>query len=256
MIKQIFIFISSIIFLLIAKMIIYRKSMYIYPILKDADNYTDFLKSKKIVKFNLIDTLGWYIPGKQNNKIIVFCHGNSNNITWKKYILERLSNNFSCPIICIDYLRSPEQSLDNMITRTEKLVEDLFAKGFDINQIVLFGESLGCAIALSIAHKYKIPNIINYIGFRRISDIVKAKIPYLGTIVSNFIYELDNELLIKLNNFNLTLLNSRDDKLVDFRHIEELAKSTSTELLEIKGSHNKPEIPNHVLEKLKQKYGI
>lgn len=230
--------------------------MYIYPDLRDADNYIDFVKSKKIVKFNLIDTLGWYIPGKQNNKIIVFCYGNSYNITWKKYILERLTSSFSCPIVCIDYLRSPEQSLDNMIIRTEKLIEDLLSKGFDINQIILFGESLGCAIALNVAHKYKIPNIINYIGFRKMSDIVKAKIPYLGTIVSNFIYELDNELLIKSNNFNLTLLNSRDDKLIDFKHIEELAKSTSTELLEIEGTHKKPVIPNCVLEKLKQKYGI
>ena len=230
--------------------------MYIYPILKDANNYTDFLKSKKIVEFILIDTLGWYIPGKQKNKIIVFCHGNSNNITWKKNILEILSNNISCPIICIDYLRSPKQSLDNMIRRTEKLIEDLFAKGFDINQIVLFGESLGCAIALIIAHKYKIPNIINYIGFRKMSDIFKDKIPYIGTLVSNLIYELDNELLIKSNNFNLTLLNSRDDKLVNFKYIEELAKNTSTELLEIKGPHNNPEIPNHVFQRLIQKYKI
>lgn len=88
------------------------------------------------------------------------------------------------------------------------------------------------------------------------SDIVKSKIPHIGEFVSNFIYELDNELLIKSNNFNLTLLNSPDDKLVDFSHIKELAKSTSAELLEISGPHGKPKIPDHVLEKLKEKYQI
>lgn len=256
MIKQILIIGIGIMLLLVAKVIIYRKLMYIYPTFEDKENLHNFIQTKKIIKFKVVDTLGWYIPGKKNSKIMVFCYGNSHNITWKKNILEKFASVFSCPIVCIDYLRSPEQSLDNMILRTERLVEDLFAKGFSSDQIVLFGESLGCSIALNVAHKYKIPNIINYIGFRKMSDIAKSKIPYIGKIISNFIYELDNEYLIKSNKFNLTLLNSRDDKLVNFKDIEKLAKNTSTELLEIKGPHGKPEIPDYVLEKLKEKYEI
>ena len=255
MIKQIFLIIIGCIILLIAKIIIYRKSTYIYPNLEEK-YHDDFIKEKNILKFNLIDTLGWYIPGKQNDKIIVFCHGNSHNITWKKRILKKLSNSFSCPIVCIDYLRSTHQSLENMIDRTENLIDELYIKGYNKDQIILFGESLGCSIALHVASKYKINNIINYIGFRKMSDIVKSKLPYFGEIISKFVYELDNEQIIKSNNFNLTLLNSPDDKIVNFSHMLELSKTTSTELLEISGSHFKPEISDKIILKLKQKYNI
>lgn len=255
MIKNILVIILAIVSIIVSKLIIYRKNLYLYPYLEDKD-HADFIKNKKVLKFNIIDTLGWYIPGLNPNKIIVFCHGNSYNITWKKNLFEKFTNYFNCPIVSIDYLRTSNISFDTIFDRTEKLIEELFKKGYKQNQIILFGESLGCSVTLHIGAKYKIKNIINYIGFRKMSDIAKTKIPYFGNFISLFINELDNESIIKSNNFNLTLLNSPDDKLVNFAHIQELAKTTNTELLQISGSHVNPIILDDIMIRLKEKYGI
>jgi hypothetical protein len=255
MVKKILIILLGLLIIAISKIFIYRKGLYLYPVL-DEKPYADFISTTNTTKFNLIDTLGWYIPGSNTKKIVIFCHGNSYNITWKTPVLTRLSKTFKCPIICIDYLRSKHISISNMFDRTTKLVDGLLSKGFDKSNIIMFGESLGCAIAVQVASKYKIPNVISYIGFRSMKDIAKEKIPWIGNIFGFFINELDNQSVILENNFIITLLNSPDDKLVNFSHIKEMAELTGAELLEIKGPHSKPEIPDDVLLRLKVKYNL
>jgi len=255
MIQKIFIILIGLLIIAASKIVIYRKDLYLYPVL-DEKPHDDFISKTNTKKFKLIDTLGWYIPGSNTKKIIIFCHGNSYNITWKTPLLIKLSNAFKCPIICIDYLRSKHISITNMFDRTGKLIDGLLDKGFDRSNIILFGESLGCSVVVHVASKYKIPNVISYIGFRSMRDIAKEKIPWFGQIISFFINELDNQKVILENNFNITLLNSSDDKLVKFSHIKEMSKVTGAELLEIKGPHSKPEISDEVLFRLKEKYDL
>ena len=191
-----------------------------------------------------------------NDKIIIFCHGNSYNITWKTKILEKLSDNFKYPIICQDYLRIENPNINSMIQNTSNLIIYLNKKGYNNDSIILFGESLGCSIILNVAKKYNIKNVICYIGFRKMSNIVKKILPYFGNFVSLFTYELNNEEIIKSSNFNITLLNSPNDKLVDYNDIKDMIKNTNIELLEINGSHSRPIIPDNVFLRLKEKYNI
>jgi len=255
MVKKILIILLGLLVIVASKILIYRKELYLYPVLEEKP-HDNFITTTNTKKFNLIDTQGWYIPGPNTKKIVIFCHGNSYNITWKTPLLNRLVSTFKCPIICIDYLRIKNTSLTNMINRTAKLIDGLLAKGFDRSNIIMFGESLGCAIMLRVASKYKIPNLISYIGFRSMRDMAKEKIPWFGYMVGDLINELDNQSVILANDFNITLLNSPDDKLVNFSHIKQMAELTGVELLEIKGSHSKPEISDDVIFRLKVKYDL
>lgn len=254
-IKQIIVLILGLIVLLIAKLIIYRKEMYIYPIDTDAE-YETFFKKYNVSEFEIEDTKAWYIPGMLTDKIIIFCHGNALNITWETKSLDKLASVINYPIICVDYLRTNKPSIERMVEINCVLVDKLLKQGYKTEQIILVGESIGSAITLQIANKYKISNIINYIGINKISDIVKERLPVVGGFVSLFISEMDNEKIVKKNNFNLTLLNSRDDQLVNFEKINNLTKFDGTELIEITGTHTKPDINNDVLLKLKKKYLI
>jgi hypothetical protein len=253
--NKIFLVIFSCILILLFKLVINRSHFYIKPsnIEKPCK---DIIKNKNILQFYINSTLTWYIPGTKLDKIIIFCHGNSNNITWKANILDKLSNNFSCPIICQDYLRVKNPSVKKMIENTSNLVEYLLKKGYNEDSIIMFGESLGCTISLNIAKKYNIKNVICYIGFRKISDIIKIVLPYFGYFLSLFTYEFDNEKIIKTTNLNLTLLNSQDDKLVNFNYIKKMCINNNIELLEIYGSHSKPIIPDNITLRLKEKYKI
>ena len=248
----------------------------------------EFFNKKNIIQFNFNNNLSWFVPcpyplpsnqkitldyldnHKTTDKIIVFCHGNSNNITWKERILDRLSDNFKYPIICQDYLRIDNCNINNMINNTCNLIEFLNKKGFNNDSIILFGESIGCHIILNVAKKYNIKNVICYIGFRKTSNIIKKKLPVLGHFVTLFIYDLNNEKIIKSsNNLNITFLNSPQDELVDYNDIKDMisllekssnnnlmVKDTNYELLEISGIHKKPTIPDNVFLRLKEKYDI
>lgn len=231
----------------------------------------EFFNKKNIIQFNFNNNLTWFVPPLSNykitldyldnhkttDKIIVFCHGNANNITWKERILDRLSDNFKYPIICQDYLRIDNCSINKMISNTCNLIEFLNKKGFNNDSIILFGESLGCHIILNVAKKCNIKNMICYIGFRKTNNIIKRKIPVFGHFVTLFIYDLNNEKIIKSsNNFNITFLNSPQDELVDYNDIKDMIKDTNYELLEISGIHKKPTIPDNVLIRLKEKYDI
>jgi hypothetical protein len=258
--NKIFLVILSCILILLFKLVINRSYFYIKPS-NIKKPYKNIIKNKNILQFYINSTLTWYIPEKnisekKLDKIIIFCHGNSYNITWKANILDKLSNNFNCPIICQDYLRIKNPSVKKMLQNTSNLVEYLFKKGYNEKSIIMFGESLGCSISLNIAKKYNIKNVICYIGFRKMSDIIKNVLPYLGYFVSLFTNELDNEKIIKTTDLNLTLLNSQDDKLVNFNHIQKMCIENNIELLEIYGSHSKPIIPDNIFLRLKEKYRI
>ncbi len=255
MIKKILIILLGLLIIVMSKIIIYRRSLYIFSI-PDEYPYNDFILTTKTKNFNLIDTLGWYIPGTNTKKIIIFCHGNSWNMTWKAPLFKRLVNTLKCPIICIDYLRTKKIKLSTLFARTDQLVKGLLDKGFDKSNIILFGESLGCSIVLNVASKYKIPNVICYIGFRSIQDVIKEKVPIIGKFVSLFVNELDNQSIILENNFNITLINSTEDDIINFSHIKQMSEVTGTELIEIKGKHTNVHIPDEVLFRLKEKYDL
>jgi hypothetical protein len=253
--QKIFVVIISIIIMIIIKTIIHRQYFYINVNFPEKD-CTKIIKNLSIKQFNLNNTLTWYIPKPLTHKIIIFLHGNSFNITWKSKILNQLSENFIYPIICQDYLRGDNVHVESMIKNTSKLVKYLFKNGYNKDRIIIFGESFGCAIGLKIASKYKIKNVICYIGFRKMSDMIKILMPYYGNFIALFTSEFNNQEIIESTKLNVTLLNSPDDNLVNYSDIIKMAQETNTELLEISGSHNYPNIPYDVFLRLKEKYLI
>lgn len=283
--KKVLTVVISCTLILLVKIIINRQNFYINPY-KEEKSCEELIKKKNIEQFIFNNTLTWFIPctfnkienpfknyinkndisylqlinnkvfKNINDKIIIFCHGNSYNITWKTKILDKLSDNFNYPIICQDYLRVNNPDINSMIENTSDLIKFLNKKGYDNDSIILFGESIGCSIILNVAKKYNIKNVICYIGFRKMSNVIKIILPFFGHFISLFTNELNNEEIIKSNNFNITLLNSPYDKLVNYNDIKDMIKNTNIELLEINGSHNRPIIPDDVFLRLKEKYNI
>jgi hypothetical protein len=233
---------------------IYREIFYLQPsyIIKDC---SDFITHYNIIKYNYHDLPLWFIPNKQSNKIIIFLQGYSKNITWTTRILSMLSDNFNVPIYSLDYLMINNLSINNIINKCSQFINSLTNK-YDKKNIILIGESLGCALSLNIAQKLSLKHIICIVGFRNMSDIVKKKLYFFGNIISPCITELNNELLIKNNNFNVTLLNSVDDDLVNYDDVKIMALNTNTELLTIYGKHNRYTINNSIFNLLKIKYQI
>jgi hypothetical protein len=279
MIKKILPVISACFILFICKIIIYREDFYFYPVSKEKDLLTNnlnnlnelFIDNLRILHINPIQINSFFefpewinssnttfpiIPKTLSNKIIIFCQGNSQNITYKQYLLNQLCKNLNCSIFALDYLRIPNVNIENIITKSSKFINYINKLGIKNENIILFGESIGCSIALQLAIKNNINNVICLVPFRSMADQISFLLPFFGNIIHKFVNELNNYDIISKNNLNVTLLSTPNDEIIPFDQIKKMAIECNCELLEIKGTHGKTIIDKKIYNKLIDKYHI
>ena len=116
------------------------------------------------VRINTSDGLslhGWYIPGP-NKLTLVWFHGNSGNISTRLDSIGDVRKNLGYNIFIFDYrgygLSSGDTSEEGTYSDSDAVMSYLLSsKDLEPSQTVLWGHSLGCAIATRVATKY--PNI-------------------------------------------------------------------------------------------------
>ena len=185
----------------------------------------------------------WYFPHPQANKTVLFFHGNGGNISHRGdsiYIFHKLKLN----VLIIDYpgygSSTGQPSEDGLYESASAawhyLISDKKVKPEDI---IIFGRSLGGAVAVDLATRVKAGGLILESTFSSVSDIVKIAFP----IISNFIclrYSFDS--LSKITNVKspVLLIHSPDDEVIPFELGQKLFTAIESEkkFLQIKGGHN------------------
>ena len=153
MLYEIFLIIISVIFmavLLIKRFIYFRPSKELNtPILnKDYDNiYENGLH-------------GWIIKNDSSNKVILFCHGNGGNISHRQDKIAGL-HQLGLSVLIFDYagygLSRGVPSEQAILVGTDIFYNFLLRKGYNKNNIIPYGESMGAFCAAYIARKYALP---------------------------------------------------------------------------------------------------
>ena len=99
---------------------------------------------------------GWYAPHAKPLAVVLFCHGNGGNVTYRAEVIRMLHDRVGVTVLVFDYRGygksegSPDEAgvlADARAARTW-LAEKT---GVAENQIVLMGESLGGAVAVDLA---------------------------------------------------------------------------------------------------------
>ena len=186
---------------------------------------------------------GWYSPHLEANKTILFFHGNGGNISHRGdsiYIFHKLKLN----VLIIDYpgygSSTGQPSEDGLYQSAsaawQYLISDKKVKPEDI---IIFGRSLGGAVAVDLATRVKAGGLILESTFSSVSDIVKIAFP----IMSNFIYlRYSFDSLSKITNVKspVLLIHSPDDEVIPFELGKKLFTAIQSEkkFLQIKGGHN------------------
>ena len=183
-------------------------------------NYEDIFIDNETDKYH-----GWFIQGNYKNSItknkcILFFHGNAGNISFRLNYAEKL---------CI---KSGELFY-------KYLIND---KKFAITDVIFYGESIGGAIASSVANIYNVKYLILQSTFTDIKEIIKNIISF--NIFMDIIgFETLKNLKIrhKLNKINkkmkTMIIHSNDDELIDNSHADNLA-TFSDKLYMCSGSHS------------------
>lgn len=186
---------------------------------------------------------GWYIPAKDSLPVLLFCHGNAGNISHRLDSI-KLFNELGLNVFIFDYRgygkskgRVTEQGtyLDTKAAYAYLINE----RGHTIQEIVIFGRSLGGACAVDLAVRAEEGLLILEGLFCSVQKIGQEVYPFLPVgLLSSIKY--DSLSKIKEVKIPKLIIHSRDDEIIPFHHGQELyeAAKEPKEFYEMKGSHN------------------
>lgn len=185
----------------------------------------------------------WFIGNDRTRDVVLFCHGNAGNISHR---LESLTifHNLGLNILIFDYRgygksggKPSEQGtyLDaetawRFLVETEKIPPE---------RILLFGRSLGGAVAAHLASKFKAGALILESTFTSIPDVGANAYPFLPVrLLSKYRY--DTLGLLPRINMPVLVVHSPDDEIIPFIHGKTLfeAAKDPKQFLKISGGHN------------------
>lgn len=163
---------------------------------------------------------GWYFPGDAPHPVMLFCHGNAGNISHRLDNVRRLVDH-DLPVFLFDYRgygKSTGTPSEKGIYRDGLAAYDylLHERGLPPEKIVLFGRSLGAAVAAEIALRRPARSLILESAFTSTRDMART-IP-LFTLFSPFIPSHFNT-LEKLSGITLPklIIHGTRDEIVPFR---------------------------------------
>ncbi|MBF0158470.1 MAG: alpha/beta fold hydrolase [Magnetococcales bacterium] len=188
---------------------------------------------------------GWWIAGASHRPVVLFCHGNSGNMS-DPAVADRtkLLHELGLGVLLFDYRGygtsqgSPSEtgSYRDGEAALHFLVHE---KKIPVQNILVYGHSLGGGIASWLAVQQPTRGLILEGSFTSIEDMAEERYPYLPVRWLARIHYNNLERMPWLR-APLLLIHSREDEVVAWTHGQRLfaaAREPKT-WLEMRGSHN------------------
>jgi fermentation-respiration switch protein FrsA (DUF1100 family) len=187
---------------------------------------------------------GWFLPGPlDSSPVILFLHGNAGNVSHRVEKLALL-HEAGAGVLIIDY-RGYGQSEGRPTERGLYLdaragyTHLLGPRRVDPRRIVLYGESLGTAVAAELAAEHHVGGVILESAFTSATSVARELYRFLP------IYFLMSSRFNTLGSVGridvpLLVLHSRDDEFFGMHHAQTLlaAARGPKRLVELRGGHN------------------
>jgi uncharacterized protein len=186
---------------------------------------------------------GWWIPAENSRSTILFCHGNAGNISHRlESIL--LFHQLDLSVFIFDYRgygKSAGSPSEEGTYRDAAAAYNYLREYREISpgKIIIFGRSLGGAVAIELAVEKEAAALICESSFTSAVDMGKLIFPYLPVNLLGF-DKYDS--ISKVGKLSLPKLfiHSREDDIIPFGQGERLYRAAAPpkEFLEIRGGHN------------------
>ncbi|MEA1928837.1 MAG: alpha/beta hydrolase [Candidatus Auribacterota bacterium] len=186
---------------------------------------------------------GWWIPANDNRGTILFCHGNAGNISHRLESI-RIFHQLGMNVFIFDYRgygKSAGSPSEKGTYRDSDAAYDYLHKIRKIapEKIIIFGRSLGGAVAVELAGEKEAGALICESSFTSAVDMGKLVFPYLP--VKLLVFDRYDS-ISRVGELSLPKLfiHSREDDLIPFEQGERLyqAAGEPKKFLEIRGDHN------------------
>ena len=186
---------------------------------------------------------GWYIPKPGSDRALLFLHGNGGNISHRGDSL-LIFNRLGFNVLIVDYRgyghsggRAGEQGLYRDAHAAWQYL--LRERGFKSSEVIVFGRSLGAAVAAELGSRVMPAAVILESAFTRYSEMAALYFPALSR-VAWLRYEFDTLARMPKLNMPVLVLHSRDDEIIPFAMGEQLYAAANKPKLfgEMQGDHN------------------
>jgi hypothetical protein len=218
--------------------VVWREKSFIYFPSREIVSMPEHVQDVWLKTTDGIRVNGWFVPAETNAALtVLFCHGNAGNISHR---LEKLAilRELGVNVFIFDYRgygRSDGAPDEQGTYRDAQAAYDFLAG----KTIVVYGESLGAAVAVELATKNHVAGVIIEEPFTSAVDVGQKMFPYLPVrLIARNRYDT----LSKIDRINapLLILHSRDDEFFPMQHAERLlaAAHEPKRLVELHGGHN------------------
>jgi len=185
---------------------------------------------------------GWYIPNQGSDRVLLFFHGNGGNISHRVENLQFL-HALGLNTFIFDYRGYGQSegvaSENGTYQDAEAALSYLTsAKALSLSKIVVFGRSLGGAVAIDLACRHSFPAIILESTFTSFADLLRPFVPLVAEAIKDKFNSLKK---IKQVSTPLLFFHGNRDELVAYDNGKELfaAANEPKEFYPIEGAgHN------------------
>jgi len=132
---------------------------------------------------------GWYCPAEKPKAVVLYCHGNGGNLAGRASTLQFLQEKMGVSVLIFDYRgygRSEGKATVAGAMADARAARAELAKLAKVNEsdIVLFGRSLGGAIAVQLAADAPPRGLIVESSFSSLREVASGHFPKLAWLVA------------------------------------------------------------------------
>lgn len=185
---------------------------------------------------------GWWIPHPKAKATLLFFHGNAGNISHR---LEKLKilNEVGFATFIFDYAgfgKSEGSPSEKILYEDGRVAYEYLTKNLKIDpkKLIVYGESLGCAVAIELATQKMVQGLICEAAFTSLKEMAKAHYPLLAPLTSDQFNNLKK--IEKIKALKL-FIHSKQDEIAPFNQMQKLyeaAPPPKTDLWFESGGHN------------------
>ncbi|QKT05076.1 alpha/beta hydrolase [Ectothiorhodospiraceae bacterium 2226] len=186
---------------------------------------------------------GWFVPHPEARATLIFFHGNAGNISHRLPSLRQF-HRLGLSVLLFDYRgygRSEGRPSETGLHRDAAAVlrYALETRGLEPPEIVLFGRSLGAALAAWAATRTDAGALILESGFTSAPELGAELYPFLPVRLLARLHYPTLE-YVRDARTPVLVVHSRDDEIIPHRHGARLyaAAPDPKALLTLRGSHN------------------
>lgn len=224
----------------------YQSRMVFYPVKDLAVTPSDINIEYDDVYINAdsgVTVHAWFIPADSTGGVVLFCHGNAGNISHRLETIEFL-HDLGLSVLIFDYRgygQSSGEPSEKGVYRDARSCYDWLVneKGFTPQDVIIFGRSLGGAVAIDLATRVPGRAVIVESSFTSAAAMARKIFPFLptGLILK---YKFDSLSKIDQVGCPVLVIHSPDDDLIPFSMGEKLYERAAPpkQFVKISGGHN------------------